>query len=135
MNKAARDLVPDYYKQSIPLLYYICNHGKNEPCTESEISCPMKRVQKTGKPFTVVHQHRLPNNEVHSFEIVAAPLWSRGGVFQGIVETMRDITERKKLEEEIWHMARHDALTGLPNTLPRGGSPCGSANGSCYQDP
>ena len=114
INKAARDLVPDFYKQPVQLLCFICNHENNEPCKESELTCPMKKVKKTGKPVTVVHEHLLPNNEVRSFEIIATPLW-KNGVFQGIVETMRDITERKKMEEEIWHMAHHDALTGLPN--------------------
>jgi diguanylate cyclase (GGDEF)-like protein len=115
MNKAARDLVPDYYDQSIPVICFMCNHGKDEPCTESEVSCPKKRAKETGKPVTVVHEHSLPNNEVRSFEIVATPLWSMDGAFRGIVESLRDITERKKLEEEIWHMAHHDSLTGLPN--------------------
>ena len=34
--------------------------------------------------------------------------------FKGII---RDITERKRIEQELNHMATHDALTGLPNRL------------------
>ncbi len=33
----------------------------------------------------------------------------------GAVLTFRDITERKRMEEDIRHMAHHDVLTGLPN--------------------
>jgi diguanylate cyclase (GGDEF)-like protein/PAS domain S-box-containing protein len=32
-----------------------------------------------------------------------------------ILTTARDITERKRVEEELGYMATHDALTGLPN--------------------
>ena len=34
--------------------------------------------------------------------------------FRGIV---RDITERKQIEQQLNHMATHDALTGLPNRM------------------
>lgn len=34
--------------------------------------------------------------------------------FRGVI---RDITERKRIEQELNHMATHDALTGLPNRL------------------
>jgi diguanylate cyclase (GGDEF)-like protein/PAS domain S-box-containing protein len=44
------------------------------------------------------------------FEIVVFPVASGDiGVYA------RDVTERKKMEEEIRHQAHHDALTGLPN--------------------
>jgi diguanylate cyclase (GGDEF)-like protein/PAS domain S-box-containing protein len=35
----------------------------------------------------------------------------------GLVFTMRDVSEQRKLEEELTHRAFHDALTGLPNRV------------------
>jgi diguanylate cyclase (GGDEF)-like protein/PAS domain S-box-containing protein len=35
----------------------------------------------------------------------------------GLVLTMRDVTEQRKLEEQLKYQAFHDALTGLPNRL------------------
>lgn len=45
---------------------------------------------------------------------------SKGATLKGqsmILGIMRDITERKQAEEEIWHKAHHDSLTDLPNRL------------------
>jgi diguanylate cyclase (GGDEF)-like protein/PAS domain S-box-containing protein len=33
----------------------------------------------------------------------------------GVVVTIRDVTERKRLQDELLHQANHDRLTGLPN--------------------
>jgi PAS domain S-box-containing protein len=35
----------------------------------------------------------------------------------GLVVNYRDITDQKRAADELWHQARHDALTGLPNRL------------------
>ena len=37
------------------------------------------------------------------------------GVEDGVVAIIRDVSERKEAEARILHMARHDALTNLPN--------------------
>lgn len=49
--------------------------------------------------------------------ISGAPLTSTAGEVLGLLMTVVDITERKKVEETIRHMARHDALTSLPNRI------------------
>ncbi|MCB1250936.1 MAG: sensor domain-containing diguanylate cyclase [Acidimicrobiales bacterium] len=47
-------------------------------------------------------------------EIVGRNLLHEPSV-QGIVQTLRDISERRRLEEELEHRAHHDGLTGLAN--------------------
>ncbi len=52
----------------------------------------------------------LANGRIHS--IVSRPI--EGG---GWLSTHEDVTERQRSEERISHMARHDALTDLPNRV------------------
>src|SRR3974390_2692596 len=47
-------------------------------------------------------------------EVIATNLLSDETV-EGIVLTLRDVSERKALEEELKHQAFHDALSGLAN--------------------
>jgi diguanylate cyclase (GGDEF)-like protein/PAS domain S-box-containing protein len=46
-------------------------------------------------------------------DIMLSPIPIGGKRF--IIATIRDITERKRIEERLAHEASHDALTGLPN--------------------
>jgi diguanylate cyclase (GGDEF)-like protein len=53
--------------------------------------------------------------QVFNYRIVSSAVRDGAGKIVAAIEMVEDITERKKMDEEIWHMAHHDALTGLPN--------------------
>jgi diguanylate cyclase (GGDEF)-like protein/PAS domain S-box-containing protein len=46
--------------------------------------------------------------------LIVSPLTDESGNMFGILSVAYDITERKRVEEHISHVAHHDALTGLP---------------------
>ena len=46
-------------------------------------------------------------------EAIAVPISERGAAATQVV--LLDITERKRVEQQVRHLAHHDALTGLPN--------------------
>jgi diguanylate cyclase (GGDEF)-like protein len=74
-----------------------------------ELVALVPKIMQTG-----FHDDEFRTNE----ESMAVPEWiSRRFVRSGdgIAVTLRDISERKRLEQETARMAEHDALTGLPN--------------------
>jgi diguanylate cyclase (GGDEF)-like protein/PAS domain S-box-containing protein len=47
--------------------------------------------------------------------ISGRPTYDRDGAFTGYQGVATDVTERMRYEQQIQHLATHDALTGLPN--------------------
>jgi diguanylate cyclase (GGDEF)-like protein/PAS domain S-box-containing protein len=70
----------------------------------------------SGRPATVTLSARFrhANGEWRHLEAIAANRLADPAV-EGIVLSMRDVTARKELEDELRHQAFHDSLTGLAN--------------------
>ncbi len=59
--------------------------------------------------------HRFPSGQGEIFEYLLAPVLDEHSSTEATVCIFRDITERALAEEQVWHNAHHDLLTGLPN--------------------
>lgn len=71
-----------------------------------EFAAEVMSAAQNGRPFTTV----VERQNGRKIRAVAQPM--RDG---GWVATLEDITEWQKAQAQIFHMARHDPLTNLPN--------------------
>ncbi len=88
-----------------------CIHPEDEErfrAMEAEIR------KKRGVSPTMEFRLRHADGSWHSHEAIGNNLLREPSV-RGIVFNLRDVTERKVLEEQLTHQAFHDSLTGLPN--------------------
>jgi len=58
---------------------------------------------------------RTRDGSIVEVQVNAVPRWDETGRLLGYVAIARDITSRKRFEDELQHLAFHDWLTGLPN--------------------
>lgn len=69
-----------------------------------------------GASFSGVETRRLTKDgRIADVSISGAVFLDADGQPEGYVNTLQDITERRKKDEELRYVAYHDALTGLPN--------------------
>jgi len=81
----------------------------------SEYERRLREVIDTGESIHMeVIQHRVDGAEIHLERRIVPELDGTGKVVS-LLSISRDISERKKAQEEIVHLAFYDALTKLPN--------------------
>ncbi len=77
-----------------------------------------KELMEAHQPFQdFVYRRTDANGNLHTISVSGRPIFDEEGRFTGYRGTGKDITEQKKVEDQIRHMAHHDALTELPNRV------------------
>jgi len=68
-------------------------------------------------PIEDEHQIRMADGAMRVAKSSRLPILNEKGEPQYLLTVIEDITERKRQEERIAHLAHHDALTNLPNRV------------------
>ncbi len=108
-NKTAERLLGLPFHEILGQKCYQLYHGSDCPLED----CPSCAALKTGTPSVVEKLEPSLNKYI---EVKAFPLVQDDQNIK-VVHVVRDITDRKKMEEYLQHHAYYDNLTGLPNRL------------------
>jgi PAS domain S-box-containing protein len=89
-----------WYSHMLPVVgkkCYEAYHQKSSPCKD----CPTARALKTGKLEMVEHPLKQEDINVGALELYAFPMFDDTGKPKGVVQYIRNITERKQNEKVI----------------------------------
>ncbi|GAA0480996.1 putative bifunctional diguanylate cyclase/phosphodiesterase [Alkalibacterium indicireducens] len=70
---------------------------------------------KSGLPSNRAFRFRNGNEEIRWLDAWGKPIFNEKNKVTHLTGVAYDITDRKELEEKLYHNATHDYLTGLPN--------------------
>ncbi|MDP8207187.1 MAG: PAS domain S-box protein [Candidatus Electryonea clarkiae] len=77
------------------------SHYSDIPCASENDPCPLKEIQKTGKPAVLEHIHFDENGEPYYVEVHGYPIFDDKGELVQMIEYSLNIDERKRAEAEI----------------------------------
>lgn len=91
---------------------YEVYHDLAQPCRE----CPSIKAMETGRTQTAVVPLTVDGRQEGWLEICAFPMQNASGAVTGVIEHVRDITQRRRMEQALEESRR--AVTTLMGNLP-----------------
>ena len=86
------------------------SHKMSRPCYEQGEDCAVRRAFETESPHTVIHTHHDALGNSLSVETKAFPLRDEAGRVVAAIEIINNITDRKKLEDQLRHSQKMEAV-------------------------
>lgn len=99
-----------FYKEKRPLLIDLIFSDDNETREKYPF------VEKKGNTlFSELYIPNVYNGMGANLWGLASPLFDSNNKIVGAIESLRDISEHKRMEKQLQYLATHDALTNIPN--------------------
>jgi PAS domain S-box-containing protein len=112
-NRAFCNLVALPEDQVIGGLCHEISHKSARPCCESGEECPVKRTFETGKAHVAVHTHQDASGAHQYVELKSHPIVDASGTINSVVETLNDVTEKRKLQAQFAQSQKMESVARL----------------------
>lgn len=111
-NRAYLSLVHKSCEEVAGRHCYEVTHHLLKPCHESGEDCPVLNTFNTGQPKTALHIHRGDTRTAY-VEVKSYPIKDETGRVISVIAVINDITEKKRLEEQLRHAQKLEAVGQL----------------------
>ncbi len=112
-NRALCEMVGLPSDEIIGMRCHEVNHNRPRPCFESGEDCPAKRTLETGEPSVAMHLHQTARGYAAYWELKAHPMRDAAGRIVSVIETVVDVSEKKRLENELLQAQKMEAVGQL----------------------
>ncbi len=89
------------------------SHHREGPCFIAGEECAPKRTYGTGAPSVAIHTHYDSEGNSVYIETRSYPIKNKSGAVTGVIETLNNITEVKRLEDQLRHSQKMEAIGTL----------------------
>ena len=88
-------------------------HRTGRPCFDSGEDCAVRRTFETGAPHSATHTHEDASGVKQYLELKSFPVFDASGRVVSAIETINDVTEKRKLEEQLQQARKMEAVGTL----------------------
>lgn len=106
VNRAFLDTVKMEEKDVIGKTCYEVTHRRSKPCEPPNDICPLSETLRTGYHALAEHIHYDKDGRKIYVEVSTSTIRNEKGEIHQVVHIARDITERKRLDEELRRMSK-----------------------------
>ncbi len=102
-NRALLQICGQEEQEVIGQKCYGLFHQSPIPCQKKDPSvvCSRDEVFRTGRAVSATHTHKMQDGTEKVFDITASPIMNEKGEVIQVLEILRDVTEKKKIEREL----------------------------------
>lgn len=91
---------------------YSLTHHQDHPCDCKDHPCTIKEIKEKLEPVTLHHTH-YKDGEARIFEVHGYPIFDKQGRVTQVIEYTIDITESRKLEEQLHQAQKMESIGRL----------------------
>jgi diguanylate cyclase (GGDEF)-like protein/PAS domain S-box-containing protein len=108
-----RGILPDASRHNLATVYKAYRIGTREPYPPEEMPILLAMQGETSRRNDMLIER--PDGSTRLLEVFGSPVIDDTGRIWASLASFSDITDRKRMEDQVRELAFHDALTGLPN--------------------
>lgn len=112
-NRVYSDMVKQPAEDIIGRHCYRVSHHRNRPCYEEGEDCAVRHTFETGISSRALHTHYDKEGTPFYVEMKSFPMKDERGRITSVIEIVNDITEKIKLEEQLRHSQKMEAIGTL----------------------